>query len=928
MSFRSKQSTIFVSYDDVLQIATKEELRDHSFRELRFLCLFIVTLLPFFYMQAKISDRYVTQNELKTKLETSSFPILDIDLFMFNVKYGNLSENKTAKIPSFWFPNDDKRYPDNVPIFPPSESLVKQPPQSPVISSTSTFSELNTDYMFWSWFWHVVLQGIIFPQLCQLGEKFQPVDQFWVFSDKNLTKALQAIYEQKCLSAPSYVKRYLLQGVRVRTVKTTSLPCNVVGKIINQNSVECVAGVDGQSTEDTTDLSGYFPYVETIEPTVNLSNINNQENVICRSSNTSQPSSICDENATSYKNIKDVYTYFWQQSAALNEMPITSSGINVPGNGYVVNFPIYKSSYYSLVNKVSQYMLGLSTRYKNNQIVLPCDSHNHASRFIDDKVRMIITSMAFYNPHLNTYAYVQLIIYISASKSWTKEINYYVARSPISDFSKTSDQAEYGLSIVGILYILWAFSRFIREFNIYRIWRLSIILDLIILGLYGYTMYWIFYAHILHPSDFQSFPPPEHYAYEPTDPLWVCTEEQGNCTKFAPCGGQPPNFSGKVGEYVKAYCTSQIIFASLTLSIFMKMLILLTNFGRFGVFGEHLYYARYNLFYFFVIYLFFLVMFSYAAYIFYANDISNLDTYGKSLFTFTSMLLRMNTNIDVFSQNQFSAVFSSIFLIVFFVLFLWIFASVLLAELYSSWTKVKDEYIKNDKKEKRLQNEQLRICCLYSNTSKLEPDFSIGSINQNENNIFHIIWKMVSNESYREKGKRVLLEKIFAITQSGWVSKKYVRINLIEWKRASDNGDYLDYLSLEEALIGINSLNNITYKQAKQKYHNIDEQVLYYFNLLHDKTLTKMEVEQKISVKNIGLKYQQGGNLSTNSGDLNLSTQKNISTMVDNLSKDHYLWLKQINSRLESIRIRQNIASKNNEKLDKKLEKVTIYANQ
>ena len=687
----------FVPLSFVLESAQQKQERHHVLRELQFLLLFFVTLLPFILVQSQTSAFFESKLMFEQLLlETPFAPKLALWRNESVSTANGAPFNGTVQLPFLSGPDLD---------------------QSAAVESKIRFADISGPDSFWSWMHQVVALRLVLPQFCHISKSVAPVDSFWVFNDSELLRGLQRNYTQACLGAelPRFV---LLNGIRIRQVAV--LPrrsCSPFLEPVPSASAlaeglseaapfnESAASAAGLDEDFFTDLQVdpglcYPAYAEGQPAQSSL-----RWGRFIFSSYFPPPSSASAE-------INSTFVYAWQQQSVLQSSAQVSHALGpVTGDGFPVVLPLVNSSFYSVVNRIFQYATSIVSRGENGRPLL-----DDALPFVGRPVRALYVSIPTYNPSNNIYAQVRASFYVGPTGSWSNTLQFS-QNQPLGEGLTTRGVSAIVFGALAVLYVLAYVGRFVRHFNAFRHGNVFVLVELALVVCYLATVYFIVSGFIgLGMPQAAQRVGSGGEGDSLVDPLWVCPvrDEEGtpnanaSTSGFAPCGGAPPFVSLDSFENRD---TAQILFATTVLLVAVRMVALLIRFRRFRILYATISYARLNLAYYFIIYLVIYLGFFLSGYLYYSYDLERFSSLSSSALTVLLWFGKSANDAvaELNAANSWAWVFGPLFFISFVFIFNWVFAAVLLAVIYNAFSAVKDAAFARETDKDVLEAELARL---------------------------------------------------------------------------------------------------------------------------------------------------------------------------------------------------------------------------
>mmetsp|Transcript_19047 Transcript_19047/g.48166 ORF Transcript_19047/g.48166 Transcript_19047/m.48166 type:complete len:293 (+) Transcript_19047:2-880(+) len=277
----------------------------------------------------------------------------------------------------------------------------------------------------------------------------------------------------------------------------------------------------------------------------------------------------------------------------------------------------------------------------------------------------------------------------------------------------------------------------------------------------------------------------------------------------------------------------------------------------------------------------------------------------------------IRVDVDYFSLktvNGVAGVFGPLYFFSFVITFGWVFTCVLLAVIYNAWHNTKETAYRQAKLTRREEIEREYISKVFA--SGLEPDRVVAKARHRQSGRA-ILSRMARDRTYRAHGRDLLCERMCARPRSGWMSKERVLIHLKEWKALPANRDvhFLDFGMLRDALGGKRDVPQ-------------EDQVQYFFNLLKDRTLDTLQVEQRTMQLELDKSASRSESSSSSSSSAvkaaqsgpSLSMRKSLATTVQTMGRDEIALLLEVDRHLTSLRVRQEQAALDSSRLSRKIE--------
>mmetsp|Transcript_9545 Transcript_9545/g.20725 ORF Transcript_9545/g.20725 Transcript_9545/m.20725 type:complete len:708 (-) Transcript_9545:2154-4277(-) len=681
-----------------------------------------------------------------------------------------------------------------------------------------------------------------------------PVQKFWLMNDESYAREIEEIlYPQHCAIQNKFLYNTLLYGVNIRQLMVHGVPCS--GKYNVGNNKVCFPSYS--RSKESMSVYSYGTFVAS--------------------------------NNSYYPDFR-TNVFSWEQSLSDSSSEIDGEFASYPGSGFSVDLPVSEtSSWYTVRNMIHQYQHGIQNLTNGTFQKADVDQ-----TFVQPGTRAVIVSLNFYNPSVDLYTHAEFLLERLPTALWKPSSRYFVAPNPNYPLASFPQEvASLVFAILTWVYILLWYVRFFRNFNWYRLGTFWTLFDLAALVLYGLILDWTFRYYFVPQAQIH-FPDAAQFKSFPSNPFWVCGV---NSSFFKPCGGQVPN-SAVVSLYTKEYHSMQLIFASVIFLAFATLLRHAMHFGGFVMLSKAGRKGGKDLFNFFVICVLIFVGYVLAGHLFYGPVLVEFSTVRKS---FTKMILfYLRTHVDyyvLYFSNDYAQAFTPIFVFSFYILFNFVFTCVILAIVHSAWQGVKEAAYKEEREQSLDDKRVLDLIALYTLGNEIEA-IPVKSAKSHPSAVTR---RMIRDKTFRRKGCSLLCEWFCARTRTGFVSKEFVRINLIEWKRQSENRDvhFVDTKLLRDALRGVNK--NRTIKS---------EQVQYYFNVLSEKTYSKLEVDQldaqiELAQRAFAGKKKKKTGVSAELSGPSLTMRDTIFTTFSNVSIDHKIWLASVDKYIASLRVQQ-----------------------
>ncbi len=854
----------FVPLSSVLASAHQKQERHHALRELQFLLLFFVTLLPFILLQSKTSEYFENKLMFEQLLRETPFAPRQALARSVNVSTTRGAPfNGTVDLPYLRGPALDT---------------------STVVEPKIRFDDISGPDEFWSWMHQVVGLQILLPQFCRTSQALAPVDSFWVFNDSDFLRELQAEYELACVGAqlPRFV---LLNGIRIRQVAVLPrISCSPFLEPVLPTELQVGGGGTGFEEDfinPMIDPGLCYPAYQQGEPAQSSLRWGRFDFSLFFPA----PSPV----------FNSTYVYAWQQQSVMQSNVLASRALGpVTADGFPVFLPVVNSSFYSVVNRIFQYATSVVSRDADGR-PWPADG----LPFLGQPTRAISVTIPSYNPSNDQYSSVRAMFLVGPTGSWSKSLAFS-NKQPVDAPVNAEDVSVIVFGALSVIYALAYIVRFVRHFNFFRHGHFFVVVELALVGCYIAAVYFIV-------TDFANIGLSTNALDDAADgtmgslvdPLWVCPAPNGTsggASGFAPCGGVPP-FVGLDG--LENRDTEQILYATTVLLVTLRLLALLIRFRRFRILYATISYARLNLAYYFIIYFVIYVGYFLSGYLYYSYDLAEFSSLGTSALTMLLWFGKANVAVTQLDEaNAWSWVFGPLFFISYIFIFNWVFAAVLLAVIYNAFSAVKEAAFARETENDALEAELARLGMLYAQGAEANEAELVARLSRASNSaqlsLWRVVRKMWTSPEYRPTGRAVCCERVVGRSRPGWVSAVWVLINLKEWSRKNPGVFFVDFKQLREAIRGDSQRNPPA------------EQVQAFFEELKDEMLSKTEVDQRTAQIEIERRQSHQGELArADQLGPSLSMRKSLSRSVENVARDEDTWLLQVDRYANQLAVRQ-----------------------
>jgi len=499
--------------------------------------------------------------------------------------------------------------------------------------------------------------------------------------------------------------------------------------------------------------------------------------------------------------------FFWQQE--LDAETFVGNYATYPSSGFQVVFPSFGSSFYNTIYKFAYYAYGGAfLKY------LPGGSLN--APFIDDKTRIIISDLVYYNPGASIFLSIEFVNEISSTGSWKSYVNYYAAPAPQVTNGQGLDTSTYTMGVFTAILIIFHYARFIRNFAIYDldIWVVVHLLHIVLLGfVFAFTMEFLFF-----PSSLLDIPSPRVSNVNVTDPLWIC--ERSNA--FGPCTHQPPYYRN-ISVYCKWFTNNMYIMG---LVAFLEVMIIARNVLQSHYFKNitrAMNNFKWNMGIFFVLLLVEITGFAASGSVFFFRPMSEQFLFLLLCFTYTSSC----PVPDVTNGYWFYAAYFLLFGLV----FLLLFQAVNLAIIYSGYnTALRLQFLANDNENQQWQEWKIKMLWDPSKYKQTKISFRKS------------FRRFLRDSKYRSTKMRSWLAQVLAIRIRDWLPADQLLVNVLRYKVKSvaSSDPSLLFIRITEAELG-----NAVLGGGLGSLH--PEQMNVIVDALEDELLTKIEVEARIA---------------------------------------------------------------------------------